>query len=75
MSRRALDARSTMRAMDGLLRSVGEGIGGMVGGSIDFITATLGGMVASVSSALPAGALPVIGIAFLVAIGWLILKR
>jgi hypothetical protein len=61
--------------MDGLGRSVGDGIGGLVGGSIDAIGAALSGAVDALSTALPAGALPVIGIAAVLLVLWLVLKR
>ena len=64
-----------MRGMDGLLRSVGDGIGGLVGGALSSIQAALDGIVASLSAALPAGALPVVGIAVLIAVGWFLIKR
>ena len=61
--------------MDGLGRAVGDGIGGLVGGSIDAIGAALSGMLDALGTALPAGALPVIGIAAVLLLLWLVLKR
>ena len=61
--------------MDGLGRSVGNGISGLVGGAIDAIGAALSGMVHALGTALPAGALPVLGIAGAVLLLWLVLKR
>ncbi len=61
--------------MDGLARSVGEGISGLVGGALSAIGQALAGIVDGLAAALPAGALPVLGIALLVLILWRIIKR
>jgi hypothetical protein len=61
--------------MDGLSRSIGDGISGLVGGAIHAIGAALDGMVSALGSALPAGALPVIGIATALLLAWAVLKR
>jgi len=61
--------------MDGLGRSVGDGIGGLVGGALDAIAAALSGTVDALGTALPAGALPVLGIAAVLLVLWLVLKR
>ena len=61
--------------MDGLGRSVGNGISGLVGGAIDAIGAALSGIVHVLDTALPAGALPVLGIAGALLLLWLVLKR
>ena len=59
----------------GLGRAVGDGIGGLVGGALDAIGAALSGTVGALSTALPAGALPVIGVAAVLLLLWLVLKR
>ena len=61
--------------MDGLSRSVGDGITGLVGGALEAIGSAVSGVVDALGTALPAGALPVIGIAAVVLVIWLVLKR
>lgn len=61
--------------MDGLLRSVGDGITGLIAGALAAIGAAVEGIGASLSAALPAGALPVLGIGLALLVLWLILKR
>lgn len=61
--------------MDGLARSIGDGITGLVGGALAAIGQTLSGIVDSLSAALPAGAIPVLGVALLVLILWRIIRR
>jgi phage-related protein len=61
--------------MDGLGRSVGEGITGLVQGALGAIGSALSGMVDALGSALPGGALPVIGIAAVLVLLWLVFKR
>jgi hypothetical protein len=61
--------------MDGLARSIGDGITGLVGGALAGIGAALAGIVDSLATALPAGALPVLGIALVVVILWRIIRR
>jgi hypothetical protein len=61
--------------MDGLARSIGDGITGLVGGALAAIGGALSGMVESLSAALPTGALPVLGIALLVLILWRIIRH
>jgi hypothetical protein len=70
-----LDGSATLRPMDGLLRSVGDGISGLIGGALAAIGNALEGILASLSTALPAGALPVLGIGAVLLLLWLILKR
>jgi len=54
--------------MDGLGQAVGNAITSLVGGALDAIGAALSGIVDALISALPAGALPVIGVAVIVAL-------
>ena len=61
--------------MDGLARSIGDGITGLVGGAFAAIGQALAGMVDALSAAVPAGALPVLGIALIVLILWRIIQR
>ena len=61
--------------MDGFARSIGDGITGLVGGALAAIGEALSGIVDALAAALPAGALPVLGIALLVLILWRIIRR
>jgi len=61
--------------MDGFARSIGDGISGLVGGSLQAIGAALDGMVSAVSAALPPGALPVIGVAAALVFAWALFRR
>ncbi len=61
--------------MDGLGRAIGDGIGGLVGGAVDAVGSAISGAMGSLGAALPAGALPVIGIAAALFLLWLVFKR
>jgi hypothetical protein len=61
--------------VDGFARSIGEGISGLVGGALAAIGEALSGTVGALSVALPAGVLPVLGIALLVLVLWRIIRR
>jgi hypothetical protein len=61
--------------MDGLLRSIGDGLTGLVEGALAAIGGALSGMVDALAAALPAGSLPVLGVAGALLLLWLILKR
>lgn len=61
--------------MDGLGRAVGDGISGLVGGALHGIAAALSGIVDSLSAALPAGALPAIGLGLLLLVAWTLVRR
>ncbi len=61
--------------MDGLARSVGDGIGGLIGGAIGAIGSAVSGIFGALSTALPTGALPVLGIGAAILLLWLVLKR
>jgi hypothetical protein len=61
--------------VDGLGRAVGDGISGLVSGALAGIMAAISGMVDAVSTALPPGALPVIGIGLLLLFVWAVVKR
>ena len=61
--------------MDGLARSIGDGITGLVGGALSSIGQALSGMGGALSAALPAGLLPVLGIALVVVILWRVIRR
>ena len=61
--------------MDGLSRSVGDGISGLVGGSLQAIGAALDGMVGALSAALPSGALPVLAVGAGFVLLWLVFRR
>ena len=61
--------------MDGLARSIGDGITGLVGGALTAIGGALSGILDALATALPAGVLPVLGIALVVVILWRIIKH
>lgn len=65
-----LTGRATLRAMDGLVRSVGDGITGLVAGAISAIWAAGAGIVDALTSLIPPGLLPVavVGIVVLVVV-------
>lgn len=61
--------------MDGLIRSVGNGISGLVGGAVDAIGAAFSGSLNALGAALPAGAMPVLGIAAVLLLLWFLFRR
>jgi hypothetical protein len=61
--------------MDGLFRSVGNGITGLVEGSFQAIGGTLRGMVDAGNQALPGGLFLVVAFVIVVAVGWTLAKR
>ncbi len=61
--------------MDGLTRAIGDGITSLVGGSLGFIWSAFSGIVAALSAALPAGALPVIVVAVVLVVFWRVLRH
>ena len=61
--------------MDGLTRSVGNGITGLVSGAIDAIGAGLRGVVDAGERALPNGLLWAVVFVVLVASAWTLAKR
>lgn len=60
--------------MDGLLRSIGDGLTGLVGGAIGAIGAALSGIGTALGAALGPFAIPV-AIGGVLLIAWLVLKR
>jgi hypothetical protein len=70
-----LTGRATLRAMDGLGQAVGNGISGLFAGAFGAIEAAVSGVVDALSTALPAGALPVIGIAVVVLVVVALIRR
>jgi hypothetical protein len=61
--------------MDGLGGSVGQGIGGLIGGAFDAIGAALRGLVAAGERALPGGLLWAVIFVLLVLAAWTLAKR
>jgi hypothetical protein len=61
--------------MDGLARSVGDGITGLVGGAFEAIGGALRGIVAAGEQALPGGLLWAIVFVVLVVGAWTLAKR
>jgi hypothetical protein len=70
-----LDDQATLRAMDGLVRSVGDGISGLVGGAISAIAAALAGIGDALTSAIPPGLLPVAGVAVVALVVVALIRR
>lgn len=69
------DGIATLSPMDGLTRSVGDGITGLVAGSLAWIGAALGGMARTLEAVLPAGSFPVLAIALLLLFAWAVVRR
>ena len=61
--------------MDGLVRSVGNGITGLVSGAFDAIGGALRGIVASLNAALPGGMLAAVVFVVLIVVAWNLIKR
>ena len=61
--------------MDGLGRTIGGGISGLVAGALAGIGAAVSGVIDSLNAALPAGALPVIAAGLLLLFVWAVIKR
>jgi hypothetical protein len=61
--------------MDGLSRSVGDGIASVVATAFDAIGGTLRFIVASANDAAPGGLLPVLVFGGLLGAAWLLAKR
>ena len=61
--------------MDGLGRTIGGGISGLVAGAIAGIGTAVSGIVDSLSSVLPPGALPVIAVGLLLLFVWAVIKK
>lgn len=61
--------------MDGFVRSVGDGITGLVAGAFDVIGGTLRGLVDAGNRALPGGLFVVVIFVIVVVVGWSFAKR
>jgi hypothetical protein len=61
--------------MDGFVRTVGDGITGLVAGAFDVIGGTLRGMVDAGNRALPGGLFFALLFALVVIVGWNLVKR
>lgn len=61
--------------MDGLGRSVGDGISGLVGGAFDAIGAALRGIVDAGEGAVPGGIVFTLFLVIVVIVGWNLVKR
>jgi hypothetical protein len=61
--------------MDGLFRSVGNGISGLVEGSFQAIGDTVRGMVDAGNRALPGGVFLLVAFVIVVIVGWNLAKR
>ena len=61
--------------MDGLSRSVGDGVASVVATAFNAIGGTIRFLVASASEALPGGLLPLVVFAGLAGAAWVLAKR
>jgi len=61
--------------MDGFVRTIGDGITGLVAGAFDVIGATLRGMVDAGNQALPGGLFVALVFAIVLVVGWNLAKR
>jgi hypothetical protein len=61
--------------MDGLVQAVGEGISGLVGGAIGAIATALEGMLDALTTVIPPGLLPIVGVAVLVLVVVALIRR
>jgi hypothetical protein len=61
--------------MDGLVRTIGNGVAGLVVTAFEVIGGTLRSIVNTASSALPGLALPVVAFGILVLVAWTFAKR
>ena len=61
--------------MDGFVRSVGQGIAGLIEGAFDVIGGVLRGMVNAGNQALPGGVFVVLVFVLLVVGAWTLAKR
>lgn len=61
--------------MDGFVRSVGDGITGLVAGAFDVIGSTLRGLVDAGNRVLPGGIFFVVIFVIVVIVGWNLAKR
>ena len=61
--------------MDGFVRTIGDGITGLVAGAFDVIGGTLRGMVDAGNRALPGGLFFAVVFVIVVIVGWNLAKR
>jgi hypothetical protein len=61
--------------MDGFVRTVGDGITGLVAGAFDVIGATLRGIVDAGNRALPGGLFVALVFVLVVVVGWNLARR
>lgn len=61
--------------MDGLSRTVGDGVASVVASAFNVIGGTIRFIVASANEALPGGLLPVVVFGGLAALAWVLAKR
>lgn len=72
---RTVAGGATLDAMDGLVRSVGDGISGLVTGAIAAISTALAGIGDALTSVIPPGLLPIAGVALVVLVVLVLLRR
>lgn len=61
--------------MDGLLRSIGQGIVGLVQGALDAIGAVLRGLLGDAGPFLPVPLIAVVGVAIVGLLAWNVARR
>ena len=61
--------------MDGFVRTIGDGITGLIAGAFDVIGGTLRGLVDAGNRALPGGVFFAVVFVILAIVGWNLVKR
>ena len=64
-----------MSGVGDLGRTIGDGIGGLVGHAVAALAAAYDSIVATLQSSLPGPALPILLVGVVLGLGWLITKR
>ena len=71
-----LDAGRRLRAMDGLLRSLGDAFSNLIGGAFAAVAAAVQGLGTALANAVPGGIAGVaVGLVVIGLVAWLLLRR